>query len=1252
MKRIFTILTIVLCIGVFGMKAQTVILSEGFSSASGKTPPSGWQNIQYYTTAAATDSWSFNNPGTRSVGAGFAGQFAIFDSEDYSNNAALEDIALESPFFSTIGHDSVFISFDYAASPPTGNAATIFVEVFSNGVWKEAHSYISPDTMWAKDTFDISSLIRNNCESRIRFRYYCQSGGWFAVDNVKVYSPKLPVNFNVQMEEVISPIALDCPNPNARLSVRVKNAGLNTVSNIPFYASVFDGASTNNYSFTWNGSIASCKDTVILFPDTLSIAYDSAFQFIIFADLSNDEVRFNSDTIKLIGFKNIPLPFVLEDLDSVYCMPYFFEDSLPLASNQTAKWYNSMSDSLPLHSGHKITLGNYTNDTTFFVETGFAQSFAVPTNSTAAVAGGASWTGNLPVGLFIDITAKKDILLDSLEVKVRTAGMMNYEVWIAKGPYVNEIGSIANWTRAHLDSTSVTTGVRNKIYVGGIRIKAGETLALNFYCSDNSAPEFYSGVPHIYENAQIKTFSSLVSSAGPVMGGTRLTGFGYNANFYYRVECDGMFSKRIYRAPVGPPVTSVIEGSVFEGYKQSNRDVVIPGKTLSYELTPPVGHSNDDYGTTWEVPTLDIISSNGVAVPAAHYIISNYPPSGSNNLSISFTPQSSWLDSTVTISASVNFIHPFCDTIVERKIFIAPNPVLDLSYSSACERKAINFLNTSSVSSGSLTYKWYFGNGDSAVSQNPSPILDIGTYNVTLLATSNHGVVADTTFVIQVLETPVVDFTATTSVCAMDSIFTTNNSSFSSGNSTYLWQFGNGNTSVLSTPVTNYVNGGDYTITLRVTGNNGCFDTAFQQVTIHARPIAGFQMSEDSVCLGAFVNFQNQSTINSGTFFSNWDFGGQGTSNNANPQYQFNNPGNYNVRLITFNSFNCSDTSSQNIIVFDAPVADFTMIGDCSNKAIKFINQSNVPLSSNPTYTWDFNFEAQSNTESPDYVFATSGSKAIYLNITLDNGCESSIAKSIAVKPSAKTSFSAENGCSEEPVIFTNTTSSLPLISFVWDLGDGTSSTDINTVNTYQTLTRQVYTITLISKVNGICPDTATQQIIIGEKAICNFEILNDYLPGHRTYKFLPERTDYLTYEWTFGDGQISAANTPIHQYTSDGNYSVTLNATTTDLCECTKTVTKTVENLRVNQLNDGSLISVYPNPTSNILNIDYQTVSTLNQLQIVDVTGKHIRYIEVSPNTQKGTLNVNVSELSAGVYFLRTQTETGTYVTKFVVSK
>jgi hypothetical protein len=77
----------------------------------------------------------------------------------------------------------------------------------------------------------------------------------------------------------------------------------------------------------------------------------------------------------------------------------------------------------------------------------------------------------------------------------------------------------------------------------------------------------------------------------------------------------------------------------------------------------------------------------------------------------------------------------------------------------------------------------------------------------------------------------------------------------------------------------------------------------------------------------------------------------------------------------------------------------------------------------------------------------------------------------------------------------------------------------------------------------------------------------------------------------------------------------------------------------------------VYPNPTSDLLNIELNLESTMNAtVTIADITGKVIAYQNME-NVQNDVLTINVSNYTAGTYLARVATEVGTKTVKFVVN-
>lgn len=73
---------------------------------------------------------------------------------------------------------------------------------------------------------------------------------------------------------------------------------------------------------------------------------------------------------------------------------------------------------------------------------------------------------------------------------------------------------------------------------------------------------------------------------------------------------------------------------------------------------------------------------------------------------------------------------------------------------------------------------------------------------------------------------------------------------------------------------------------------------------------------------------------------------------------------------------------------------------------------------------------------------------------------------------------------------------------------------------------------------------------------------------------------------------------------------------------------------------------SVYPNPANNVLNLAVKNGLTVNQVSMTDVNGRIVKTINSSFDSN---LEMNISDLSAGVYMLTIKTNEGVANSKFV---
>ena len=91
--------------------------------------------------------------------------------------------------------------------------------------------------------------------------------------------------------------------------------------------------------------------------------------------------------------------------------------------------------------------------------------------------------------------------------------------------------------------------------------------------------------------------------------------------------------------------------------------------------------------------------------------------------------------------------------------------------------------------------------------------------------------------------------------------------------------------------------------------------------------------------------------------------------------------------------------------------------------------------------------------------------------------------------------------------------------------------------------------------------------------------------------------------------------------------------------------LTTVAENLSIEASELQTVVSIYPNPVSDYLNV--KSKESLKQIAIYDIQGRQIKTIALTGNTT--TTKVDMSSLSKGVYFVKIKTELGEQTSKII---
>jgi PKD repeat protein len=196
---------------------------------------------------------------------------------------------------------------------------------------------------------------------------------------------------------------------------------------------------------------------------------------------------------------------------------------------------------------------------------------------------------------------------------------------------------------------------------------------------------------------------------------------------------------------------------------------------------------------------------------------------------------------------------------------------------------------------------------------------------------------------------------------------------------------------------------------------------------------------------------------------------------------------------------------------------------------------------------------AGSNAQNPSHTYTRQGTYQVSLQSQYANGYDSTrktnyITVGTPVAPVAAFTGTPTSGTAPLTVQFTDASTNSPT-SWAWDFGDSntTNATVQNPVHTYAAA--GTYTVKLTAT-NSAGSNTATQTNYITASAqvsapVAAFSGIPTSGTAPLTVTFTDASTNAPTsWAWTFGDGSTSTAQSPSHQYTAAGTYTVNLTAT------------------------------------------------------------------------------------------------------------
>ncbi|MEQ8808289.1 MAG: PKD domain-containing protein [Imperialibacter sp.] len=238
------------------------------------------------------------------------------------------------------------------------------------------------------------------------------------------------------------------------------------------------------------------------------------------------------------------------------------------------------------------------------------------------------------------------------------------------------------------------------------------------------------------------------------------------------------------------------------------------------------------------------------------------------------------------------------------------SPEVDIAFTGQCEGDAISFEPVLSNDTGILSYIWSFGDGTQSANNNPNKIFSVAnTYNVSVVATNAAGCKTEVSKLVSVQPSPKPNFVFK-NVCEEEELAFTNTTAYAGNLSevSYLWDFGDGNSSEAFQPTNSYETKGRYFVTLTASTGASCERTQTKEIVVNEGPSFDLPASIET-CESTYL-------LDAGNPGSTYKW----QNNSSNRTYLATQSGTYTVRVTNTNG--CAVSGAVEVTLLESELPD------------------------------------------------------------------------------------------------------------------------------------------------------------------------------------------------------------------------------------------------------------------------------------------------------------------------------------------
>lgn len=182
-----------------------------------------------------------------------------------------------------------------------------------------------------------------------------------------------------------------------------------------------------------------------------------------------------------------------------------------------------------------------------------------------------------------------------------------------------------------------------------------------------------------------------------------------------------------------------------------------------------------------------------------------------------------------------------------------------------------------------------------------------------------------------------------------------------------------------------------------------------------------------------------------------------------------------------------------------------------------------------------------------------------------------------------------------------------------------------------------------------------SRDVYVGYESTCEPVANFNFWHNGKEVHFINKSSNADSYQWEFGDGNMSTEEAPDYNYNFDGTYQVTLTAKNTD-SGLEHSITKTIAFVTgVDDISQGAInFNAYPNPTTGKFNLEFTSSENINDMRvrIMDMNGRILKVEELTVDDKSVNLEYNLSSYDAGVYIIEVATDKGFQVKRLVIER